>query len=187
LTLAIWPPYEAFYIEAMLFNSTSVLESSKLVGQWIDLFEKSERENLPYPPQQVILDALQNLVNHAAALSRYFWPSRDKDIHKDRSVHLQRRFGVDDNSPLKSRDLRDSIEHFDERLDRYVASGITGHIVPFFVGRTPEDSQVPLHIFRAYYLDTGIFVVLGKQFNIRPILDEVERIHVLLHRCSKSG
>ncbi|SCW81263.1 hypothetical protein SAMN03159304_03131 [Pseudomonas sp. NFACC24-1] len=189
---SIWTPYEAFYIQSMLFNTTSALQSCSIAEKIIEKI--SIREIDPQEKKDLLLDCLHNVVNQSGAISRYFFPSRDgvkgtdkKTIHRDRGQYLSKVFGVKDDSPLMNRALRNSIEHFDERLDLYLQEGIVGYIFPSLILSEPEDSDVPHHIFRAYYLKEGIFQVLGERYEIQPIVDEVGRIHDLLVKFDGSG
>jgi len=38
-------------------------------------------------------------------------------------------------------------------------------------------SEVPAHYFRAYFIDSGKFKILGDEFFIQPISDELVRLH----------
>lgn len=189
----IWAPYQAFYIHAMLFNTTSALQScyeAELIIQKI-----SEGEIDLQEMKDELLDYLQNVINHSGAISRYFFPARDgvkgndsqKTIHKDRGQFLARVFEVKEDSPLLNRGLRNSIEHFDERLDLYFQRAIIGYIFPSLILHEPEDEGVPNHIFRAYYLNEGIYQVLGERFELQPIVEEVARIHDLLIEFDSQG
>lgn len=189
---SIWTPYEAFYIQSMLFNTTSALQSCSIAEKIIEKILIEEID--PQEKKDTLLDCLQNFVNQSGAISRYFFPSRDgvkgtdkKTIHRDRGQYLLRVFDVKDDSALINRSLRNSIEHFDERLDLYLQEGIVGYIFPSLILPEPEDSDVPHHIFRAYYLKEGIFQVLGERYEIQPIVDEVARIHNLLVKFDGSG
>jgi hypothetical protein len=83
-------------------------------------------------------DAILGILNHSAVLSRVFWPAtnprcdcadcmaREKAAERDkrnrlavRGTFLRSLFNVQDDSPLneEGRRLRNSIEHWDERLD----------------------------------------------------------------------
>ena len=187
-TVGIWPPYEAFYIEAMLFNTTAALTAAETVARVMDALESGEVSDFGDIDQQAILDALQNIVAHSAMLSKFLWPVRQRPEHLNRAEHLRIRLAVADDSALKNRSLRDYLEHFDERLDLHLRGGIVGHIIPSFVGYSSQDeSGVPLHVFRAFYVDRGLFKTLSDSYEIQPILDEVHRIHELLANCSKSG
>ena len=91
---------------------------------------------------------------------------------------LRSAFGVDEASPLHSRDQRNSLEHSDERLNAYLRSGIVGVILPEYVGMRPVDRSMPYHLFRAYYyLDNGTFSLLGEGIECLHFVDEVLRIH----------
>lgn len=188
----ILTPHHAFYIQSMLFNTTSAFQSCSIAEKIIKKISDGEID--PQEKKDILLDCLQNVVNQSGAISRYFSPSRDgkkgtdkKTIHKDRGLYLSKVFGVKDDSPLMNRALRNSIEHFDERLDLYLQDGIVGYIFPSLILPEPEDSYVPHHIFRAYYLKQGIFQVLGERYEIQPIVDEIAKIHDLLVRFDSNG
>lgn len=114
----IWPPYEAFYIQSMLFNSLSACRSIlRLEKIFAKLPERPTTEDVDRLPTKTILNELQNMVVQAGALSRYFWPVRAK--HSARGKALRECFAMTEASPLFNRDLRNAIEHFDERIDEY--------------------------------------------------------------------
>jgi len=189
---SILTPHQAFYIQSMLFNTSSAYQSCSTVEKIIQKISSNEID--PQEMKDVLLDCLQNIVNQSGAISRYFFPSRDgvkgndkKTIHRDRGQYLSKVFDVKDDSPLMNRALRNSIEHFDERLDLYLQDGIVGFIFPSLILPEPEDSDMPHHIFRAYYMKEGIFQVLGERYEILPIVDEVARIHDLLVKFDGNG
>jgi|SRR6185312_680706 len=185
MELGIWPPYVIFYIEAMNFSTTSALLSVETIyGHLNSAKIDASSSNIS---QQEILDSLQNIINHAAVLSRYFWAVKDSEHHKKRAEFLRKKFCVTEESPLRSRDLRNQIEHFDENLDNYIRDGIVGNIVPFYVGKEPMQTGVRTHVFRAFYIDTGVFEILGKKYEIQPIVDEFYRIHEILASAVGNG
>lgn len=190
----IWTPHQAFYVQSMLFNTASALQSYDKASKYVKAI--SEGKIGPQDRKDELLDCLQNLVNQGGAISRYFFPASDsprgatpeqKGMHKKRGAYLRKVFGVDDGSPLKDRGLRNAVEHFDERLDLYLESGIVGHIFPSLILEEPEETEVPHHIFRAYYLRKGIFQVLGERYEIQPIFEEIKRIHGLLVKFDENG
>lgn len=182
----IWPPFQAFYIHSMLFNAESARGSIEAVNSVMHVvFENSPENPLAAIPVHHVLDHLQNVILQAAALSRYFWPVRE--AHEWRGVQLRAVFEVSHQSPLKSRDLRNAIEHFDEKLDKYLEGGIVGQIFPEYVGPLSGSDGVPVHFFRAYYIDKGVFELLGHRYEMNPIAAEVGRIHAELKRMMKRG
>ncbi|MDN4591759.1 hypothetical protein DBA29_25065 [Xenophilus aerolatus] len=96
-------------------------------------------------------------------------------------------FEIGDDSALKPRELRNAIQHFDEKLDFYIEEGLVGQIIPEYVGPMPPLSGVPLHLFRGYFVDTGEFELLGKRFNVPAIAGEVLRIREDLRRMDTQG
>lgn len=182
---AIWPPYEAFYIQSMLFNARSAMRSVEFLAE---LMQKVTEQDIVKPIRDVgfsvVLDRVQNIVLHGGSLSRFLWPV---STCRERGDYLITCLEVSESSPLKSRKLRNSIEHFDERLDNYFKKNIAGTIFPEYVGTTPKSDGVPVHFFRAYFIDTGSFFLLGEEYNIPEIVKEISRIHTLLESSDRSG
>lgn len=148
------------------------------------------RENSPEDPYGVLystrfLAELQNVIVHAGALSRYFWAAAQD--HRWRGAELRAAFQIEDDNPLRNRDLRNEIEHFDERLDNYLGDGIFGYILPEYIGPAPGPDDRPNHIFRAYYADTAQFRLLDKTYDIQPIAAEVVKIHAALQKMDQDG
>jgi hypothetical protein len=178
----IFPPYEAFYIASMLYLTGSALASENSFAEFLEKNAENIHETDPEPP----LNHLQNIIIQGAALSRYFWPTRSG--YENRAKKLRDSLSIKDASPLKSRDLRNQMEHFDEHLDDYLKTTIAGQVVPHYIGVNPGNNDgVPLHLFRAYFINTGIFEILGKRYAIPPIMEEIGRIHNLLLDCEKNG
>jgi hypothetical protein len=132
----------------------------------------------------IALDHVQNILFRAAAVSRYFWPSRKP--FEPRGEWLRSAFGVKDDSALRNRELRDAAEHFDERLDKYLQHGISGYVIPEWFG-PQQDKAVPTHYFRAYFINTGHLRILDQDFFVQPIVDEVIRVHNLLAGFDVNG
>ncbi|KGF73882.1 hypothetical protein DO97_05845 [Neosynechococcus sphagnicola sy1] len=182
----IWPPYEAFYIQSMLFNSASAVRSIlRLEAIFGKLPERPTAEDVDGLPTRIVLNELQNMVVQAGALSRYFWPVRPE--YKSRGQVLRQCFAMTDESPLFNRDLRNAIEHFDERIDKYFARGAVGCFFPEYVGARPADDGVPGHFFRAYFVDTGEFRLLDEDFAMKPLADEVLFVQAHLELMDTEG
>lgn len=171
----IHPPYQAFYYHSMAFITASAAQSAEDLNKAL--------KDWPSCSDDTVLNPVQNIVLQAGALSRYFWPgypAYKEDIHSDRADFLRRKFKIEDNSPLKSRDLRNALEHFDERLDKHLANGIAGHIIPQFVGDLSGDRDIPTHVFRAFDPVSATFEILGEKFFVEPLYEETMAVHVQL-------
>ena len=183
---SIFPPHEAFYIRSMLFNAQAASRSIEVGNALMHEISANNPEN---PTSSLLvyrfLGELQNFVVHAAALSRYFWPVRV--AHKWRGEQLRRSFALTEQSPLRfSKELRDTIEHFDERLDGFLEGNIVGEVLPEYVGPFYE-TDVEVHRLRAYFLDKGDFEFLGNRCNILALSREVQRLYLALLRLDETG
>jgi len=182
----IWPPYETFYIQGMLFNCQSAIRSIARISNVFErLPQEVSDEDLRQLPTHAILNELQNVVVQGAALSRYFWPVRKG--HEGRGAHLRESLSIVDGNPLQARELRNAIEHFDERLDLYLASGVVGYIFPEFVGPRPRENGVSGHFFRAYFIDCGVFRLLDGEYQMEPLVAEILRINDELEKADANG
>jgi len=168
--LKIYPPYQVFYMESLLSITSSAITS-------IDIFIENLDEVDAYKNDLHLLDLLQNIINQTAMLSKYFFVHESKrDIHRNRAEHLRELFQIADDSILRDKTVRNFIEHFDEKLDELFSKPIAGTFYPNFIG-FKEQLREPLFVFRAYYLDEQYFEILDKKFHIKPIFDEIIRIH----------
>lgn len=176
----IHPPYRIFYTLSMSFCTKSAVRSIDVLN---DVFEHLASAKEPNPEEDVdvqsVLDELQNLVVQGAAVARYFWPIREgQKIHTSRGEALRNEFSIRDDNPLRvCKPLRDAMEHFDERLDKYLSKGIVGQIFPQYFGYEGRRDGVPTHFFRAYFIDSGTFEILGERFEIEPLANELIRLN----------
>jgi hypothetical protein len=177
---SIHPPYRVFYSISISFCTASAVRSIEAVSEVMEHLSSIDSENpLEDIDSHSVLDELQNIIVQGAAVSRYFWPSND--AHEVRGRELRKMFRATEDSPLKSRSLRNMIEHFDEKLDHYLAKGIVGHVIPHYFGPEGDSSGVPRHCFRAYFINVGVFEILGKRYEIEPIAKELYRLNKLVN------
>jgi hypothetical protein len=174
---SIDPPHRIFYGLSIAFCVKSAMRSIDLVSGELAKHEDARSlSKFPAARTTVFLDEIQNIVVQAAATSRYFWPVRKG--HEARADSLKQQYSIAEDSPLRlSKDLRDAIEHFDERLDKYLAPWPVGQFIPEYVGPEGRRDGVPVHFFRAYFVDVGIFEMLANRYSIQPIVDEIVRIN----------
>ena len=136
--------------------------------------------------QGLLLDLSQNVITHAAAISRYFWPSSNKEIHKLRGSRLREAFDIDDSNSIKSREVRNFAEHFDEKLDIFLSNSVSGSIYPSYVGNSAKNEETS-HYLRAYFINDWKFHALGSEIRLYPIINKLIRIHQLLEEFNANG
>jgi hypothetical protein len=83
--------------------------------------------------------------------------------------------------------MRNVIEHFDERLDEFLAAFPTGTIYPKYVGSRAKVSDPSIKFFRAYFVDEEIFQILDTCVQVPPIIAEAVRIQEKLRVYFGSG
>ncbi|MEZ5823262.1 MAG: hypothetical protein R3C97_00475 [Geminicoccaceae bacterium] len=87
------PPFEAFYIQSMLFNADSAARSIEYVNAILSVIHENEPDDpVSAIPVNPLITNLQNIILQSAALSRFFWPVRKK--HEWRGVQLRSIFNL---------------------------------------------------------------------------------------------
>lgn len=101
-----------------------------------------------------VFRGIHSFLTHAAIVSRLLWPGlprrlqtetdgkyqeRIRKVNKvQRAIQLRGELELQEDHPLRSRKLRDHLEHFDERLDYWAENSISKSIVQDMIG--PENS-----------------------------------------------
>lgn len=181
----IWPPYEIFYIESLLTKTKTAIADYEILDKVITdqkLFEQNPN---------ILIDLAENIINQGAAISRFLFPSRYKgttnNIHKLRGEKLRDSLQIGENNALEHRFVRDYAEHFDEKLDTFLSKPIAGSFIPSKVVLESNELDEVTFVFRAYVVNEFKFICLEKEIDIRPIIQEIYRIHNLLFDFKNNG
>ncbi|WP_407146070.1 hypothetical protein [Bradyrhizobium sp. ORS 86] len=119
--------------------------------------------------------ALQNLLNAGANISKALWGQGGKLAEQRKP--LRDSIGITDASPLKEVTMRNNFEHFDERLDRWWSKSANHNIADHLVG--PPDiinGLLENEKFRHYDPTTTNVIFWGQEFNVRRIVEEINRV-----------
>jgi hypothetical protein len=167
---------EAFYLHSILYPARRSLAS----------FERLSEITDPLADAEPAISIAQEAIGHAAALSRFFWPGAPrkdtpaevKKLHRARARKLRKAFALTRESALARRHLRDTWEHFDERLDLYLLLTAGGLVFPEPIIDTHELADDPLgHVFKLLDPEAECLVLLGQKHFYGPIRAEVRRVH----------
>jgi hypothetical protein len=137
------------------------------------------RHGYPRDSGQRIWMALQTIASSAANLSKLFWGSQGKRENARRP--LRESLNVPEDSCLQSTDLRNSFEHFDERIERRFADtevrGFIGRNIgpPMFIS-TDGAPLEPKWRFGEFDPDTGQLIFWTKSINVFDVAAEARRI-----------
>jgi hypothetical protein len=126
------------------------------------------------------------LLSHAAGVSRILWPTWIKDpdrrdIARARGDHLRQSLGIGEDHPLRVRVLRDHLEHFDERLDRWSQETTHGGIVDLHIGPTSfigGEAIARGDFLRVYEPERKVFTFRGDEFDIQQLVTATEGVKV---------
>ena len=121
---------------------------------------------------------LHDALTHSAAVARFFWPTRKAGMLGEyRANKLRLLYKVDESSALFNRDLRNELEHFDEKIDKWFASGPVGPVVasPVFADHSIGDDEFG-HAFKIVDSENDIYVVLGRKYEFGSICREIVRL-----------
>jgi hypothetical protein len=127
---------------------------------------------------------LQTMLVSSSNASKLLWGAgrTGEDAKRIRAERKPLRESVDvsESSPLNNRDVRNSFEHFDERIDRWYAtrtihqffsrSIISSDWLDRFAGATPEN------LFGNYDPSTAVVTFLDRSIELMPVLAETERV-----------
>lgn len=131
------------------------------------------QEGLDADDQHVFWASIQNFLTAAANISKTLWGAGRKGADA-RSV-LRQSLKVKEGSPLASTDLRNHLEHFDERLDRWHKTSERHNFVDFAIG--PRGQTVvgveEKDMFRQYDPETGDIIFWGERHPLAPIRDAI--------------
>lgn len=161
-------PYAgAFYICSIIYAAEAAFVA----------FARYQRECQQGGDHSSAASAVHEALGHAAALSRFFWPSTSNKLAKARARLLRQAFEIADNSALKDRDLRNALEHYDERLDEFLLGDCVGKILPEPIVGNADLAQDPTSkVFKLLDPHSGVFVILGEAYRFQPVIAEVGRI-----------
>jgi hypothetical protein len=132
-----------------------------------------------------VFRSIYSALFHAGCVLTLLWPTgsgqqkRAREVARTRARKLRRELGLPDQEPPGlARDLRNSLAHFDERLDSWAASGLSVGSVADAVGpRTGIFAQLPDSAIHRWFDDnTFELQVFGRRYDLRAIGGSLEDI-----------
>jgi hypothetical protein len=149
-----------------------------------------------WPHSEEVFRELHSFLTHASNVSRILWPAAPKRRRKetqqqyDERVRADKRMqrgevlrgllGIGDGDhPLKSRKLRDHLDHFDERLDEWATAGASRNYLQDFIGNVRETSTIaPRDQMRSFDPELVIFRFRGEEFELAPIQSALSQLKI---------
>jgi hypothetical protein len=127
---------------------------------------------------------LQSLLTALGNISKILWPIMKKgdeqgnEIRETRGKELREALNVKGDSALRSRKLRDTFEHFDERMDTWFGAEERQRFSDRNVG-SMEGVIIPSEKDRLRTFDTETWTLtcLGKKFELSPAIKEAYELY----------
>jgi len=123
------------------------------------------------------------MLSAAANVSRLLFPSSRARPAIERAERLRAALNLDDTSLITSRAARNYLEHFDERLDKYLF-GQHGILVDQLIVERWEPNmelddgtRLPAAGMRVLEMSTCTFILFDEHVPLKPLAEELERIH----------
>ena len=132
--------------------------------------------------QHIIFHIIQNLIRETGMLSKFFWPVREKELHCLRAKHLKKYFNISDDSPLNNKQIRNAIEHFDERLDLFLSkpNNSMGFTFRYLLGEESALQTVKqTTIYKFFDPNKLVIKIFDERLELAPILEELRNLSVI--------
>lgn len=173
----------------------------------IDLLDAEFADSPASPSQDRLFMGIQVFLASSAMISKLMWPVRsnpkDRKNPTDEEVKLARwkevrkkklrkALEVDDSSPLKNRDLRNVLEHYDEHLDKFVSKPFNAALFEWTIIPGPEfiehlGGNHPDHPLVTAIAPESLYVkIMATSLHLREINDEVQRVGKIT-KCILNG
>lgn len=122
-----------------------------------------------------IWSAIQSVLIAAANVSKILWPTRQEFV--PRGAMMRELLGIDDNNPLSNRRFRNHFEHYDERIEEWLATVHSASYVDQVFG-PPSGflGQFPQNVNRGYDPSTLALTFRGETMDLASILKALDAI-----------
>lgn len=88
---------------------------------------------------------------------------------------VRRSLNISETSPLANTSLRNHLEHYDERIDRWYKESKNHIYVDFIIGR--QDKAIigvdTKNIFRFFDPETNEVIFWGEKYNLKSLVNEI--------------
>jgi len=166
------PSFEEAYLAEIILQADYAVLSAQQVNKLLE-----HQANAAF-----VFREMYALLSHAAGVSRILWPPWIKDASKReiarvRGQYLRQSLGIGEDHPLRVRVLRDHLEHFDERLDRWSQETTHGGIVDLHIGPTSVIGGEAIargDFLRVYEPERKVFTFRGDEFDIQQLVAATE-------------
>ena len=189
-----------YYMLAIRLAAEGVTRAGRIIDDAASVIRHGvDRDYYDDPTDEQLWDGVLSLIAHSAALSRVFWPQGVRKVsgesptqlaarkrrRRKRAAELREWFVMQRpggrRNPLheraNSRTLRNTLEHWDERIEDWHTDVHGRKAVDSWFGTPDPPDTGEFYIVRAYDYRTRTVTVGGREsMELTPVIDEAKRI-----------
>jgi hypothetical protein len=152
-------------------QSRYALIAAEGIEYWLLHYDPDEID--PQEAKDRLWSSVQSFLGAAAIVSKLLWGTGESPIRKS----LREALAVDDGSPLRDRELRNTFEHFDERLEALARNMPEPPLIDTYVGHFMGFSMRDRRsLLRGLDPETLSAEYQGKRYQLRPMISELRRL-----------
>lgn len=122
-----------------------------------------------------IWSAVQSILIAAGNVSKILWPPRKTSA--PRGATLRALLDVYDSNPLSDRNFRNHFEHYDERIEDWLASKNSSTYTDSVIGLPPVFARLyPSNVHRGYDYSTQTLTFRGESMSLESIVKALDEI-----------
>lgn len=119
--------------------------------------------------------SIQSILGATANVSKILWPSSKKS--QKRGKELRELLGIDENSIIAYRAIRNHFEHYDERIERLFQGKSSVNFIDLaFNPFKPQKWETPKYYQRAYNQVDRIVTFQNETLDLKEVLNTLESI-----------
>src|SRR5215213_7566859 len=164
----------AVFLNQVLIQSKFFLKAADDLDTALNSAERDSVTNVFF--------ALQSMLTSAANISKALWGQGGS--RSNERVALRRLIGISDSSAFRDVTMRNTFDHFDERIEKWWQTSTSRDPIDCAVIST--DSVVvnsdPINWFRVFEPDTKQLYFWGQQFDVQRLTDEGQKMPPQLER-----
>jgi hypothetical protein len=131
------------------------------------LFHHGKTESIWYATQAFLVAS--------ANVSKLLWGSSERSSTERRPI--RELLGVEDDSPLRSRSLRNHFEHIDERIDRWIDRTADELATSVDLHLGSAEHAVPDELFRGFDPKREEFLWADERYELEPLIHSLRALH----------
>jgi hypothetical protein len=154
----------------------------------LDCFEKFKKFSKDSSNSETAIIWFSQSLAHISAVSRFFWPTRSRiAVHKSRGEILRKAFSVEDGCALNNRNLRNTFEHLDEKMDIFFQKERADCYAAFLVDKSDPRECNSISLITYVNPVDCYAVILDERFEYKAIFEELTKLRKRVYEAYRAS